>query len=280
MIFNLSWTPLITLFLVITGIWREGVKFRETAVIQNRMHLSQRSSSIFLVRSTTTHIHMPLLHSPAMPCTSPHPRWRRRGLGYGWMSNRSHHTSLIRLGIQPVMMRLEILSIHITFNSNSDFIILHIILMPLSLSLSCRRPVPLQEGPLAARAEGGAGGGSDARPSRPGAGGVGREGWGRHHLARRWGDVADRELGIAGAGRAERGFVGHTSSKTSRLQPARKWLICQARLCTRVYSHWNLSWFHIRNYVIHHLTSQVGWLWYHSHYHDLNHIWYHRPMIS
>ena len=64
------------------------------------------------------------------------------------MSNRSHHISLIRLGILPVMMRLEILSVHITFHSNSDFIILHLILMPLSLSPSSRRPVPLQEGPL------------------------------------------------------------------------------------------------------------------------------------
>ncbi len=33
------------------------------------------------------------------------------------------------------------------FSSNSDFIIPYLILTPLSLSPSCRRPVPLQEGP-------------------------------------------------------------------------------------------------------------------------------------
>jgi hypothetical protein len=34
------------------------------------------------------------------------------------------------------------------FFFNSDFIIPHLILTPFSLSPSCRRPVPLQEGPL------------------------------------------------------------------------------------------------------------------------------------
>jgi hypothetical protein len=37
------------------------------------------------------------------------------------------------------------------------------------------------------------------------------------------------------------------------------------------HSHWNLWWFHIRNCMICHLTSQVGWLWYHSQYHSLYH---------
>ena len=33
------------------------------------------------------------------------------------------------------------------------------------------------------------------------------------------------------------GCVGHTPSKTSRIQPAPFRLICQARLCKKVYSH-------------------------------------------
>jgi hypothetical protein len=39
----------------------------------------------------------------------------------------------------------------------------------------------------------------------------------------------------------ERGCVGHTPSKTSRLQPAPLRLICQASLCKRVYSYRSLS---------------------------------------
>ncbi len=93
------------LIFVITGIWREGRKFRETAVLQNRMHLSQRKFFDLL----GAQIHIPLLHSPAMPCTSTHPRRRRRGYDTGGASSRSHHLSLIRLCILPVMMRLEIL---------------------------------------------------------------------------------------------------------------------------------------------------------------------------
>ena len=101
------------------------------------------------------------------------------------------------------------------------------------------------------------------------------------HHGGRWrpSDIANRDLGdvaVRGPG------VGHTPSKTSRLQPAP--LIGQARLCWRVYSHWNLSSFHIRNSVICHLTSQVGGLWYHGpyhgQYHGHDHAWYHRPMIS
>jgi hypothetical protein len=193
------------------------------------------------------------------------------------------------------------------FIPNSNFIIPHFILTPLSLSPSCRRPVPLQEGPrwlqhpgrglrdqaplclpspvwrlprprrrwrrsprAAPRAAGGA---------SPSTGSVRRRGRGRSHRGggrrQRGANVANLDLGdvaIRGPG------VGHTPSKTSSHLPAP--LIGQARLGRRVCSHWTLSWFHIRNCVICHLTSQVGWLWYHGQYHSQYHGWYHRPMIS
>ncbi len=130
-------------------------------------------------------------------------------------------------------------------------------LTPLSLSPSCRRPVQLHEW-------------------SPGTVSVGWRGRVRpHHAGGRRQSGAIANPGLADIAKQGPG-VGHMPSKTSRLQPAP--LIGQA-LCRRVYSHWNLSWLHIRNCVIYPLTShwlQVGWLWYHGQYHS----WYHRPMIS
>ena len=150
------------------------------------------------------------------------------------------------------------------FIPNYNFIIPHFILTPLSLSPSCRRPVPLQEGPRwlqhpgrglrdqaplclpspvrrlprprrRPRRRGERRWGCDASAS-PGTGSVGRRGSGRTHRGggrrRRGVNVANCGLGdvaIRGPG------VGHTPSKTSSHLPAP--LIGQARLGRRVCSH-------------------------------------------